>query len=56
MSKFEGQLKEQMIKRMSIDNPWWIEGDILFVPSAIYAYWVSAYLFKNKRRGLLYSN
>lgn len=28
MSKFEGQLKEQMIKRMSIDNPWWIEGDI----------------------------
>ena len=32
------------------------KGDILFVPSAIYAYWVSAYLFKNKRRGLLYSN
>ena len=28
MSKFEGQLKEQMIRRMSIDNPWWISGNI----------------------------
>ena len=28
MSRFEGQLKEQMIRRMSIDNPWWISGNI----------------------------
>lgn len=28
MSRFDGQLKEQMIKRMSIDNPWWISGNI----------------------------
>lgn len=32
------------------------EGEILFVPSAIYAYWVSAYLFKDKRRNLLYAD
>lgn len=30
--------------------------NVLFVPSAIYAYWVSAFLFKNKKRELLYSN
>ena len=30
--------------------------NVLFVPSAIYAYWVSAFLFKNKKRDLLYSN
>lgn len=29
--------------------------NVLFVPSAIYAYWVSAFLFKNKKRELLYS-
>jgi hypothetical protein len=29
--------------------------DILFVPSAIYAYWISAFLFKNKKRELLYT-
>ena len=28
-------------------------GDFLFVPSAIYAYWISAYLFKNQRKDLL---
>ncbi len=28
--------------------------NVLFVPSAIYAYWVSAFLFKNKKRELLY--
>lgn len=28
MSRFDGQLKEQMVKRMSIDNPWWITGSI----------------------------
>ena len=28
MSLFNGQLKEQMIKRMSIDNPWWLSGKI----------------------------
>ena len=30
-------------------------GNILFVPSAIYAYWISAFLFKNKKRELLYT-
>ena len=28
MSRFEEQLKGQMIKRMSIDNPWWLSGTI----------------------------
>lgn len=28
MSQFNGQLKEQMIKRMSIDNPWWLSRTI----------------------------
>ena len=28
MSKFDGQLKGQVLKRMSIDNPWWISGAI----------------------------
>lgn len=31
-------------------------GSVLFIPSAIYAYWVSAYLFKNRKRELLYNN
>ena len=29
-------------------------GSILFVPSAIYAYWVSDFLFRNKKREMLY--
>lgn len=28
MSKLDSQLKEQLIKRMSIDNPWWLSGSI----------------------------
>lgn len=28
MSQFDSQLKEQLIKRMSIDNPWWLSGNI----------------------------
>jgi len=31
-------------------------GNILFVPAAIYAYWVSDFLFKNKKRQLLLTN
>lgn len=30
--------------------------ELLFVPSAIYAYWISAYLFKNLKREILCSN
>ncbi len=30
MSRFEEQLKGQMIKRMSIDNPWWLSGSGFF--------------------------
>ena len=30
-----------------------LEGEICFVPSAIYAYWVSDFLFRNKRNELL---
>ena len=29
------------------------EGEIVFIPSAIYAYWVSDFLFRNKRKELL---
>lgn len=28
MSQLDNQLKEQLIKRMSIDNPWWLSGTI----------------------------
>ena len=28
MNRLAKQLKEQMIKRMAIDNPWWITGTI----------------------------
>jgi len=28
MSQLHGQLKEQLIKRISIDNPWWLSGTI----------------------------
>lgn len=28
MARFDSQLKEQVIKRMSIDNPWWLSGNI----------------------------
>jgi predicted AAA+ superfamily ATPase len=28
MNHFDSQLKEQLIKRMSIDNPWWLSGSI----------------------------
>ena len=28
MNKFDGQLKGQVLKRMAIDNPWWISGAI----------------------------
>jgi len=28
MSRLDSQLKEQVIKRMSIDNPWWLSGVI----------------------------
>ncbi len=31
-------------------------GDIFFIPSAIYAFWISDYLYKNKKRELLQFN
>jgi len=31
-------------------------GNVLFIPSAIYAYWVSACLFKDRKKELLYVN
>ena len=34
-----------------------IEGGLIqFAPAAIYAYWVSDYLYNNKKRQLLYPN
>ena len=40
-------------KTGAYDSPY---GKILFIPAAIYAYWVSDFLFKNKRAQLLTSN
>ena len=32
------------------------EGCILFIPAAIYSYWVSDFLYNNKKRQLLLTN
>ena len=40
-------------KTGTYDSP---QGKILFIPAAIYAYWVSSYLYNNKRTSLLTPN